>query len=367
MLAVPKAVTLTFKTVLGVDYQLDLWLPEEDSLVKSGRTPVLCYFHGAVLCHAKRAKLIQCWVGAGGGLCAGARDWNGWVPDWLFYGALEAGLAVISIDYTLLGPHNGTHVIEDVRDAMRYIHDELNLKLVELSKPQIDPRRIAVCGSSAGGYVSYIAGIHSPVPLKAIISFYGGGGEFLVDWYLKEKTEPFLHDQPLITDASPYRAILDALLDATPPTVRTPIDDPDQLRNTLFYFLIQTGSFLDTLSGIKGVSAELAKLPAEERAQAVPEHVKRVVPHLSVSPSFPSTYLLHGTHDSFVFPAESRNMYRVLREAGVEAKLAEVEGGEHGFDTQAGWSDGPGGRDKKLTKKRDEALATVLPWLLERI
>lgn len=118
---------------------------------------------------------------------------------------LTVTISQISIDYTLLGPHNGTHVVDDVRDAMRFIHDELNTKLAELSKRRIDPKRIAVCGSSAGGYVSYIAvcalrfgwkrcidafgrqGIHSPVPLKAIISFYGGGGEFLVDWYLKEK------------------------------------------------------------------------------------------------------------------------------------------------------------------------------------
>ncbi|BGO96632.1 Alpha/Beta hydrolase fold [Rhodotorula toruloides] len=350
MLAVPKPVTFTFKTVLGVDYRLDVWLPEEDSLAKAGweTAPVLCYYHG-------------------GGLCAGNRDWNGWVPNWLFYGALEAGLAVISIDYTLLGPHNGTHVIDDVRDAMRFIHDELNTKLADLSKRQIDPKRISVCGSSAGGYVSYIAGVHSPVPLKAIISFYGGGGEFLVDWYLKEKKEPFFHDQPLITDPTPYRAILDAPIDSTPPTVRTPIDDPNQLRNTLFYYLLQTGSFLDVLSGTKGVTAELVKLPAEQRAQAVPDHVKRVVPHLSVSPSFPPTYLLHGALDSVVFPAESRNMHRVLQEAGVEAKLAEVEGGEHGFDTQDGWASGPGGQDEEMTRKRNETLGTVLPWLLERI
>lgn len=98
---------------------------------------------------------------------------------------------------------------------MRFIHDELNTKLADLSKRQIDPKRISVCGSSAGGYVSYIAvrevslwseapdvdvlerqGVHSPVPLKAIISFYGGGGEFLVDWYLKEKKgEPGLPEE----------------------------------------------------------------------------------------------------------------------------------------------------------------------------
>lgn len=179
--------------------------------------------------------------------------------------------------------------------------------------------------------------------------------------------DPFFHDQPLITDVKPYQQLLKAPIDSTPPTVHTPIDDSNQLRNTLFYYLIQTGSFLDIISDTEGISADLADLPVGERAQAVPDHVKRFVPHLGVSPSFPPTYLLHGTLDSVVFPAESRNMYRVLREAGVDAKLAEVEGGEHSFDTQDGWASGPGGKDEALTKRRDETLATVLPWLLERI
>lgn len=88
MLAVPKPTTLTFKTVLGVDYQLDVWLPEQDSLAKTPweAAPVLCYYHGEHrrMRGAGRIKLIRVLYDAGGGLCAGNRDWNAWVPDWLF-------------------------------------------------------------------------------------------------------------------------------------------------------------------------------------------------------------------------------------------------------------------------------------------
>lgn len=73
--------------------------------------------------------------------------------------ASRSGPAIsqISIDYTLLGPQNGKHIINDVQDALHFIHDELNSRLAGLSKGAIDPERIAVCGSSAGGYMSYIA------------------------------------------------------------------------------------------------------------------------------------------------------------------------------------------------------------------
>lgn len=85
----PTPTTFTYKTVLGVDYQLDVWLPEEDSLARAGwrAAPVLCYYHGEFFCAADDFPASHTepgHAGAGGGLCAGTRDWNAWVPDWLF-------------------------------------------------------------------------------------------------------------------------------------------------------------------------------------------------------------------------------------------------------------------------------------------
>ena len=61
-----------------------------------------------------------------------------------------------------------------------------NQEIVEGSEPidftfKIDPKTIAVAGSSAGGLCAYLAAMHcvSPKP-KALLSLYGQGGDFLV-------------------------------------------------------------------------------------------------------------------------------------------------------------------------------------------
>jgi hypothetical protein len=63
----PPCHTFVFKSVLGVDYHLDCYLPDQAALDKHERdsAPILIYWHG-------------------GGLCSGTRAWNDLVPAWLF-------------------------------------------------------------------------------------------------------------------------------------------------------------------------------------------------------------------------------------------------------------------------------------------
>ena len=141
--------------------------------------------------------------------------------DPLLVGSLMLLLPQISCDYTLLGPHSGEHIIDDVKAALVFIRDDLNNKLDKHeSSVRIDPKNVAVSGASGGGLVAYYAvrraslspsapnlssvadsgsssrpraqGIHSPYPLKAVISMYGGGGDLLSDWYLQEKKGAFV-------------------------------------------------------------------------------------------------------------------------------------------------------------------------------
>lgn len=62
----PACHTYVYKSVLGVDYHLDCYLPEKAALEthRRARAPVLMYWHG-------------------GGLCAGTRALDGLVPTWL--------------------------------------------------------------------------------------------------------------------------------------------------------------------------------------------------------------------------------------------------------------------------------------------
>lgn len=231
-----------------------------------------------------------------------------------------------------------------------------------------------------------------PDQIRAVVSLYGAGGDLLTDWYLQEKTgttgrlpgtrcahcissstrlraAPFLDGVPLLRNAEPFRAILDRSVSSTPPTVSFPMSNPLEPRNLLLLYLLQTGTLLDALSGRAGASASLRASPAVERAQLVREHgqdVAMVLPQLWTTHTFPPTVMLHGTADTLVKLDESRALCAQLGALGVEVTLFEIEGGGHGFDAAGNWENSPAGKDAELTRRKDEALASVLPWLLSK-
>lgn len=181
---------------------------------------------------------------------------------------------------------------------------------------------------------------------------------------------PDVPDVPILTDPAPFRAILDRPIETTPPTVYFPMTDPLEPRNLLLLYLLQTGTLLDALSGQQGVSAALRLFPHEEREALVRQHspsLAALLPQLWTTERFPPTMILHGTADGIVRVHESRAMARKLAAVGVDVTLQEIEGADHGFDAEGAWERQPGGLDPELTRRKDAALASVLPWLLERI
>jgi len=55
-------------------------------------------------------------------------------------------------------------------------------------------------------------------------------------------------------------------------------------------------------------------------------------PIRNVTGDYPPTLLLHGDKDTDVPFEQSRQMYNVLKQHGVECEFIPVEGGGHGFD-----------------------------------
>lgn len=120
-----------------------------------GRAPVLIFLHG-------------------GGWARGERpaSWTG------FRRFVEAGYAVVSVQYRLTGTARAPAAVQDARCAMAWVAREAD-------RHQLDPRRIVVMGSSAGAQLALVAGmlgskadIDPPacgaVPrAAAIIDFYG--------------------------------------------------------------------------------------------------------------------------------------------------------------------------------------------------
>ncbi|KAL8290577.1 hypothetical protein RQP46_002835 [Phenoliferia psychrophenolica] len=324
----PDAKPYVYQTLDGTDYPLDIYLPTSAS---SGSIPALIYFHG-------------------GGLVMGNRSINTWAPKWLIADALEAGIAVIMVTYTFLSPQSGLDILRDIQACFKHIGGSLNSELAKTTSVKIDSRRLAVSGSSAGGWMSYMSGLHMNPKPKAIVSIYGMAANMLTPFYLDVKTKPFMWLTPVLLADADFLPIL-----KTPATERltsTPLESP---RLDYYTWLLQKGLFIDVLTDQPGLTAHLRGLPESARAAAIPAHARPMFPHINVKSNFPPTFFLHGTDDEAVPIDESRVMLKACEDAGVKScRMLEIEGGNHDFDYEK-------------ESKDVEGLAEVVPWLLKQL
>ncbi len=111
----------------------------------------------------------------GGGYVRG--DKRTYVPP-LFEPLAKAGFAWFSIDYRLAPNHQFPAPIADLTAAMEFLHK--NAKLYN-----IDPKRIAIMGESAGGTIVAYYGATAKGRLRprAVVDFYG-----VVDWEFHRDT-----------------------------------------------------------------------------------------------------------------------------------------------------------------------------------
>ena len=100
---------------------------------------------------------------------------------------LKAGYTVVSIDYRLAPETKLDGIIEDLKDAFKWVRAKGPAEF------RIDPDRLAVVGGSAGGYLTLMSGFCVEPRPKALVSFYGYG-DIIGDWnkrpdkhYSKEK------------------------------------------------------------------------------------------------------------------------------------------------------------------------------------
>ncbi|POS69762.1 hypothetical protein DHEL01_v211843, partial [Diaporthe helianthi] len=125
---------------------LDVYLPSATP-AEAKALPLLVWFHG-------------------GGLLQGNRD--GVAPHHLD-GVTKHGYALISADYRLSPQVSVGEVLDDVKDCLAWSATELPKELAAAGNNTsilLDPTRIAVSGSSAGGYLALLAGLYATGPGK---------------------------------------------------------------------------------------------------------------------------------------------------------------------------------------------------------
>jgi len=244
------------RTYLNVEYvpggherqKLDIYLPEQGTY--TGPLPVVVWIHG-------------------GAWRAGSKD-N--CRSRVF---LEDGYAAASINYRLSQHATFPAQIEDCKAAIRYLR-------ANAKKYNINPDRIGVWGSSAGGHLAALLGTTSDVK-----DFDKG-----LNLHLSSKVQ--------------------AVCDFFGPTDFTRMSDFESRMDH------------DAADSPESI---LVGGPVQKNKEAC----KRANPITYVSRNDPPILIVHGDKDPLVPHNQSELLYEALKKADVDVKFHTVKGGGHGF------------------------------------
>lgn len=266
--------TYTYKTVAGCPIQADVYRANDDQI-----RPVILWIHGGALIFGRRDNIKT-------------RHLDRY---------LEAGFAVVSIDYRLAPETKLADILQDVQDA----HDWVRAKGPELFL--IDPDRIAVVGHSAGGYLTLTAGYRFQPRPRALVSFYGYG-DITGAWY--SRPDPFYSKEPAVSKEKAYQAVGKKVVCESL--------DEDQ-RGPFYLYCRQQGLWPKEVAG--------------HDPESEPRAFDAFCPLRNISRDYPPTLLLHGDQDTDVPFEQSQQMADALEKQGVEHEFIQIRGGPHGFDS----------------------------------
>jgi acetyl esterase/lipase len=210
---------------------------------------------------------------------------------------------LISIDYRLAPEVQLPAIIDDLKDAFRWIYTQGPAQF------HLDPEKIVVCGGSAGGYLTMMSGFCIEPRPKALVAYWGYG-DVDGDWY----TKPAYRNAPRVSKEDAYKAVGGE--------VQTGSEGGD--RGKYYMYLRQNGLW----------SREVTGFDAKTERQKLDPYC----PVRNITPQYPPILMVHGTADEDVPYQESVDMANELKRQGLPHELITVEGGGHGL----------GGGDKKV-------------------
>ena len=289
--------TYTYKTVGALPIKADVYRRPGDEI-----RPVRVWIHGGALIAGQR-----------NGIRTEQRERY-----------LDAGFVVVAIDYRLAPETKLKGIIEDIQDAFKWVR----AKGPELYK--IDPKRIAVVGHSAGGYLTLMSGFAIEPPPQALVAFYGYG-DITNDWY--SKPDEFYRKQPLVTKEEAYKAI----------GVKEIAEGSVPGRGKFYLYCRQNGLWPREVAG--------------HDPETEPRAFDRFCPIRNVTKAYPPTMLLHGDKDTDVPHQQSVDMAAELKKHGVAHDFISIKNGPHGFDGGKGLAE----------PKTAEAFERVLAFLKKNV
>ena len=267
--------------------------------------------HGAV---AGVKKPTVLWI-HGGALISGSRKGLG---DRFHSELLKQGYVIVSIDYRLAPESKLPDIIEDIQDAWRWVRTEGSKRF------DIDADRIVTAGGSAGGYLTLMTGFCLDPRPRALVSYFGYG-DITTPWY--SQPDEFYRRQPLVSKEEAYRSVGTSILSEPPARSQ---------RGRFYLYCRQNGIWPNEVAG--------------HNPHTEPRWFDRYCPIRNVTAKYPPTLLIHGTEDTDVPYAESKNMAAKLKEIGVEHEFLTVAGAGHGLK---------GGKPEEVAQVADRAVAFV--------
>lgn len=237
--------TVTYDSASGLE--LDIWRPSDQQ--EAG--PAVVLVHGGN------------WTSGGRGR---AQRWNAWLAD--------QGYVVFDVDYRLAPPATARTAPADVRHAVAWVRENAG-------QYAVDPKRIVLMGTSAGGHLALLAAYAEPdpAPVAAVVALYAPVE--LTPWF---------------TDRRPWwypRRLWESRRD--------------------------------------GAVALTGGAPAQ-----VPEAYAAVEPIRHVRAGLPPTLLVQGGSDLLAEPEPARRLADALTRDGNRVRRVEIEYADHGFDLNWG-------------------------------
>jgi acetyl esterase/lipase len=265
---------------------------------------------------------VVVWI-HGGGLINGHRES---VMPWIREAFLPRGYAIVSIDYRLAPESKLEDIVADVEDAIAWV------RTVGPRAFGADPKRIAVAGGSAGGFLTLVSGFRVDPAPQALVALWGYG-DLGAPWTYEASRAPRHDTTPLADDE------LSKLLSG--PAVS---DSRERAGNGAAYYqyVRRTGGWAEAVSGWN---------PKSRPAKFFP-----YMPERNVSADYPPTLLIHGDADTDVPYDSSARMAEQFKQHKVPHHLIRFEGGEHGL----------GNSDKEKVAAAYEAAAKFIIERLEK-
>ena len=278
--------TVTYKEVGDTKIEADVYHFDDAPAGDISPRPVVVHIHGGALIMGSRR-----------GLPYNLRD-----------ACQQAGLAIVSIDYRLAPEVMVPEIIEDVRDAFRWVRG------AGAKRFHFDPAKVAVTGGSAGGYLTMMTGCAVEPRPVALVAYFGYGD---IDGpWLTTPSEHYRTTAPLVSEAEARGVVGGQVL--------TGAVSGGKDRKQFYLWCRQNGLWPREVTGWD---------PIRDRDKFTP-----YCPIRSLGADYPPILMIHGTADTDVPVETSKAMAEALAERKLPHELILIPGGEHGL----------GGGDKKL-------------------